>query len=248
MTDQRRGAGSEYAAPEGELSSSRGRKESGGNNYVRRYLRPFLGNLISVSRSGSRQRKSQKVVLPVNDSSATQSKLPRDLNGPGNQAFSASRSKLPANVRLDSTPNDEAVSSDTDSSAQSTAPENPANIFQDSNNLWKVAFEQLSSEQSSLTAGYLEILSGASKITPGLDAHEQAQALLQLKRDRILRKQWKLQWGNKSIIVREKVDRIVKLLGVIKDIGSSVASLDPIHAGLPWAGICFLLSVSWLIP
>ena len=44
--------------------------------------------------------------------------------------------------------------------------------------------------------------------------------------------------------VREQVDRIVKLVLVAKDFASAAASLDPIHAGLPWAGVCMLLPVS----
>lgn len=47
--------------------------------------------------------------------------------------------------------------------------------------------------------------------------------------------------GSHSIEVREQVDRIIKIVTVAKDFVSSVASLDPIHAGLPWAGVCMLL-------
>jgi hypothetical protein len=33
-------------------------------------------------------------------------------------------------------------------------------------------------------------------------------------------------------------------LNKFKDIGTTIAGLDPVHAGLPWAGICLLLQVS----
>ena len=47
----------------------------------------------------------------------------------------------------------------------------------------------------------------------------------------------------KAVEVREQVDRIVKVVLVAKDFISSAASIDPIHAGLPWAGVCMLLPV-----
>ena len=56
-------------------------------------------------------------------------------------------------------------------------------------------------------------------------------------------KKWRFEVGGRSIEVREQVDRIVKTILVAKDFISSIASMDPIHAGLPWAGVCMLLPV-----
>ncbi len=114
------------------------------------------------------------------------------------------------------------------------------------NDLWGLAYQQISKEKTSLVTAYSHILSDATGISDTKDVQEQIQAILALKREQILQKQWKLQWGNKSIRVRTQIDRIVKLVGVFKDLGSSIAGLDPVHAGLPWAGICFLISVSLL--
>ncbi|KAL8812788.1 MAG: hypothetical protein Q9200_000755 [Gallowayella weberi] len=47
--------------------------------------------------------------------------------------------------------------------------------------------------------------------------------------------------GEHSTEIRQQIDRIIKIVTVAKDFVSSVASMDPIHAGLPWAGICVLL-------
>ncbi|KAH0537439.1 hypothetical protein FGG08_005747 [Glutinoglossum americanum] len=55
------------------------------------------------------------------------------------------------------------------------------------------------------------------------------------------KEQWRFSVGGTSVEVREQVDRIVKIVLVAKDSISSVASLGPIHAGLPWAGVCTLL-------
>ena len=56
-------------------------------------------------------------------------------------------------------------------------------------------------------------------------------------------KKWKIHVAGSSIEVREQVDRLLKTILVAKDFISSAASFDPIHAGLPWAGVCMLLSV-----
>ncbi|KAJ0416849.1 hypothetical protein BJY00DRAFT_290688 [Aspergillus carlsbadensis] len=57
------------------------------------------------------------------------------------------------------------------------------------------------------------------------------------------RKQWKLLFWHHEIIIREKIDRIVQAFRIFEGIGSAVASLDPVHAGIPWAGVCILLQL-----
>ena len=56
-------------------------------------------------------------------------------------------------------------------------------------------------------------------------------------------RQWKLQFGEKSIKVDDQVKKIVDAITVVKDLGSSIASMDPVHVGIPWARVCILLSV-----
>ncbi|KAL8639747.1 MAG: hypothetical protein Q9226_008837, partial [Calogaya cf. arnoldii] len=51
-------------------------------------------------------------------------------------------------------------------------------------------------------------------------------------------RKWQLRMGEHSIEIRQQVDRIIKIVTVAKDFISSAASMDPVHAGLPWAGIC----------
>ena len=118
--------------------------------------------------------------------------------------------------------------------------------------LWGIAYKQLLAKNEPLVRHYEEVLKSAAIISvdSAADIQEQVQAVLVLKRKQILQKQWSLQWGNKSIKVRAQIDRIVKIIGAFKEAGSVAANVDPLHAGLPWAGICFLLavrtSVSWL--
>ena len=73
---------------------------------------------------------------------------------------------------------------------------------------------------------------------------KQMSALVNKKLAFMNEKQWRIKVCGRSVEVREQVDRIVKIVLVAKDFVSSVASMDPIHAGLPWAGVCLLLPVS----
>ncbi|KAL2842090.1 ankyrin repeat-containing domain protein [Aspergillus pseudodeflectus] len=57
------------------------------------------------------------------------------------------------------------------------------------------------------------------------------------------KRQWKLVFWHHEIVVREKVDRIVQGFRLFEGIGSAIASLDPVHAGIPWAGVCALLQL-----
>ena len=112
--------------------------------------------------------------------------------------------------------------------------------------LWGLAYKQLLAENEPIVRHYEEVLktSGIVSDDPAADIQEQVQAVLVWKRKQVLQKQWRLQWGNKSIKVRTQIDRIVKIIGAFKEAGSVAANVDPLHAGLPWAGICFLLAVS----
>ena len=55
--------------------------------------------------------------------------------------------------------------------------------------------------------------------------------------------QWKIHIGKETVVIRDQIERIINIVKVVKDFGSSIAGLDPIHAGLPWAGVCVLLTV-----
>lgn len=46
-----------------------------------------------------------------------------------------------------------------------------------------------------------------------------------------------------KIKVRGVADNIVKFLDKFKDVGDLLASLDPAHAGIPWAAVKLLLAV-----
>lgn len=57
-------------------------------------------------------------------------------------------------------------------------------------------------------------------------------------------REWKITVGGKPLEVRKQVDRVLKTVMAATDFISSVASMDPVHAGLLWAGVYMLLPVS----
>jgi hypothetical protein len=56
-------------------------------------------------------------------------------------------------------------------------------------------------------------------------------------------KRWNFQFGSHTVSLRDAVDKVIVWLEKFKAIGDVAANADPIHAGLPWAGIRFLLQV-----
>ena len=56
--------------------------------------------------------------------------------------------------------------------------------------------------------------------------------------------QWKISLGKIEVdTLRKQIEHIVNVIKVVKDLGSSIAGIDPLHAGLPWAGVCLLLTL-----
>jgi hypothetical protein len=74
-------------------------------------------------------------------------------------------------------------------------------------------------------------------VQQALLAARQKQALCQSKR-------WIFTFCGHTLVLREKADNIVKWLDRFKQVGDVASNADPVHVGLPWAGIRFLLEVS----
>ena len=81
-----------------------------------------------------------------------------------------------------------------------------------------------------------------------LKREKQMSALVNEKLATMNEKGWLFKTCGLSVELREQVDRIVKVIFVAKDFITPLANLDPIHAGLPWAGVCILLQVNNLMP
>ena len=56
-------------------------------------------------------------------------------------------------------------------------------------------------------------------------------------------KRWHWSYKGREIYLRDHMDKIIKLLDKFTSAGDIVANVDPIHVGLPWAGLRTLLEV-----
>ncbi|KAI9877712.1 MAG: hypothetical protein M1830_003024 [Pleopsidium flavum] len=126
---------------------------------------------------------------------------------------------------------------------------NPINASQENDesrgSLWDQAYKDLRAEKKELVDDFEKLLMSEpeiERITSLEDGHpakreKQMSGLVDKKLAAMKEEQWKIKIGGKSIEVRQQVDRIVKVVLVGKDFITSVAHIDPIHAGLPWAGL-----------
>ncbi|EPE33667.1 Ankyrin repeat-containing protein [Glarea lozoyensis ATCC 20868] len=116
--------------------------------------------------------------------------------------------------------------------------------------LWEEAYLQLSSnvKHSDLFQKYEPLLADTSsntskeraeKVTLQKRMAESVQSRLEVMKS----KQWTFQWDRRSVAVWDQAERIVKFVQTFQTLGTGIAQLDPIHAGIPWAGVCALLNL-----
>ena len=56
-------------------------------------------------------------------------------------------------------------------------------------------------------------------------------------------KQWSFTFRGQTVVLRNEADKIARWLDRFKAAGDIVANVDPVHVGLPWAGVRMLLEV-----
>lgn len=117
--------------------------------------------------------------------------------------------------------------------------------------LWDQAYNDLRNEQKDLVEAFETMLKSSHQTDPSWNIGEddprkrekQMSALVDEKVAFMNDNQWRIKICGRSVAIREQVDRVVKIVLVAKDFITPLANLDPIHAGLPWAGVCMLLPV-----
>lgn len=63
------------------------------------------------------------------------------------------------------------------------------------------------------------------------------------KKQTCLNKRWKYKKGNKEIIIRDQLEKVVEWVNKFKEAGDIAAQYDTAHAALSWAGVRFFLQV-----
>ena len=102
-----------------------------------------------------------------------------------------------------------------------------------------LAADRLEQEQPSVAEGLrklLEAVPSSSKDLPSriLEETEKSKARLEERR-------WKLILAEKEILLYNQFNKIIKFVQAFKDVTTSAAGLDPVHAGLPLAGLFLLM-------
>jgi hypothetical protein len=115
--------------------------------------------------------------------------------------------------------------------------------------LWRNAYEKLSSDKEKKdwkkNYQYIEdsIIKGPDEKNTEGSLGMQVDNTVRQTMKTMTNKQWVLHWGSNDIKIRNQVERIVKVIQTVSGLASAAASLDPLHAGLAWAGICVVLPV-----
>ena len=109
--------------------------------------------------------------------------------------------------------------------------------------LWQLAYIKFSENDPDLVKKYERMVLKDPESSGKEDLQTRMSSILVRNMNKMTSRQWAIKWKGKPRQVRDQVDRIVKVVQIAKDFGSAAAGLDPIHAGLPWAGVCILLQV-----
>lgn len=57
-------------------------------------------------------------------------------------------------------------------------------------------------------------------------------------------KRWIFTFAGRTTVLKEEADKVIHWLNRFKSVGDVAVSADPVHAGLAWAGVRFLLEVN----
>ena len=115
-------------------------------------------------------------------------------------------------------------------------------------NLWDQAFARLTIRDPELAKKYERVLQDGTDMPASANLGLQMRAVVDKRLGALQATDWTLKFHGKDVKVRDQVDRIIKVVIAVQDLGNKAATLDPLHAGLPWAGVCLLLPVCSLSP
>jgi hypothetical protein len=124
------------------------------------------------------------------------------------------------------------------STGQSDASEAQITVPLLGTDLWKDALGRLNKEDCKIILAHnFSVNAPLDEILSGLIE------LAQEKRAYCEDHQWKFEVRGRKINIRNMISGICKGLEKFKQIGDVAAQADPVHVGLPWAGVRFLLVV-----
>ena len=106
---------------------------------------------------------------------------------------------------------------------------------------WEHAAKQLEDKEPSVFAALQDLRKESSRTSKGVPS--EISEIIEHHRNTMKNKQWSLPFKvrGREVKIRAQLDNIWKALQTFNAVGSILASLDPIHAGIPWAGVSFIV-------
>ena len=107
-----------------------------------------------------------------------------------------------------------------------------------SRDLWEKARQRLSENDRKIIHDHVGSISAGDVTVPNtlLEVAKEKQKICEDKR-------WNFEFGGRKIRLQNVADRVILWLDKFKTVVDVAINADPLHAGLPWAGIKFLLLV-----
>jgi hypothetical protein len=103
--------------------------------------------------------------------------------------------------------------------------------------LWEQAADSLSPKEQAFIKEH---------VTTAISSHTDFDTIyqdVQEKKKKFQEDRWKITFNGHEFVLCDVADRVCAWLDKLKQIGDIAVNVDPLHAGLPWAGIRLLLQV-----
>lgn len=118
---------------------------------------------------------------------------------------------------------------------------------QECEDLWKAAFESLKSEDPLLMDDLEAMIQADTDISAGTTLAQQVDSVLSARLQKMKSRQWSYKWRGRPKKFRDQFRRVLETLIALTELPAAATSVDPVHLGLPVAGISIILNVSQFI-
>lgn len=104
-----------------------------------------------------------------------------------------------------------------------------------------MAAEQLQDDDPKTYEALQELRGNASGHSEALPS--EMVDIIQNQKRTMNQRQWALPFRvrGREVIIRDQLDTVLKVLQMFKDFGSVLSNVDPVHIGIPWAGVNVIL-------
>ena len=106
---------------------------------------------------------------------------------------------------------------------------------------WERAAQQLEGNEPNVFAALQELRKESSCTSK--DMPSEISQLIEQHRNTMENKQWSLPFKvrGREVKIRKQLDNVWRVLQIFNTVGNTLASVDPVHAGIPWAGVSFII-------